>query len=207
MWYGIGYNLTNMRLALRLSKKQKQYLVAIALVLIAGLFGIDINELKNVQKNIIPSSTPIPFPTGQTVESKVTSVIDGDTIVVEGGHKVRYIGINAPETSKDTSGKKTGEQCFADESYLENKRLVEGKVIKLVRDVSNTDKYGRLLRYVYVNDIFINDYLVINGYAKTMTIKPDVRYYEKFKVSQSHAKSKNLGIWKACPTLTPDTPR
>lgn len=196
-----------MKLRLGFNKKQKQYIIAIFLVLIAGIFGIDLNELRSIQKNITPTTTPIPFPTGQTVESKVTSVIDGDTIIVEGGYIVRYIGINAPEVSKDTSGNKTVEQCFSDESYLENKRLVEGKIVKLVRDVSDTDKYGRLLRYVYVKDLLVNDYLIINGYAKTMTIKPDVKYYQKFKTSQIQAKSKNVGMWKACPTSTPNKPR
>lgn len=187
-----------MKLSFNLSKKQKQYLIAIALVLIASLFGIDLNELKKVQKDIIPTATPIPFPTGQTVESKVTSVVDGDTIVVEGGHKVRYIGVNAPETSKDTSGKKTGEQCYADESYLENKRLVEGKVVRLIRDVSDTDKYGRLLRYVYIEDLFVNDHLVKNGFARTMTIKPDIKYASLFLNSQNSAKEEIVGIWKNC---------
>jgi micrococcal nuclease len=196
-----------MQIPLKITKKQKQYLIAVAIVLIASLFGIDLAELKTIQNNIVPTNTPAPFPTGQTVEAKVTSVVDGDTIVIDGNHKVRYIGVNTPEINKDTSGRKTGEQCFANESYLENKRLVEGKTVRLVRDVSNTDKYGRLLRYVYVEELFVNDYLINNGYAKTMTVKPDTKYYDLFKQSQLQAKSGSLGIWKACPTLTQAKPR
>lgn len=192
---------------LNLTKKQMRYIVAVFLVLIAGLFGIDLSDLKTVQKNVIPSPTPNPAVHEKTYEAKIVSVIDGDTVAIEGGQKVRYIGINTPEIYKDTTGKKTGEQCFAGESYNENRRLVEGKTVKLVRDTSDTDKYGRLLRYVYVGDIFVNDYLVKSGFAKTMMVKPDIMYYQTFKESQAAAKESLLGLWKACPTLTPSKPQ
>ena len=70
--------------------------------------------------------------------ARVTQVIDGDTIRVEGGYKVRYIGIDTPEMG----------EAFGMEAWQANRKLVEGKKVRLERDVSETDKYGRLLRYV-----------------------------------------------------------
>ncbi|MEK7110219.1 MAG: thermonuclease family protein [Patescibacteria group bacterium] len=176
------------------SKKQAVYIIAIILAVIQIFFG---------KNNSLPKVSIVPTPTscrGQAclTQVKVTRVVDGDTIEIEGKIKVRYIGINSPEIYHDSTGKKTGEQCFANESYLENKKLVEGKTITLIKDVSDKDKYGRLLRYVYLNDLFVNDYLITNGYAKIMMIKPDIKYYQQFKDDQAEAKVNNLGIWKIC---------
>ena len=91
----------------------------------------------------------------------VTRVIDGDTIEIEGGQRVRYIGIDTPETSHPQKGV----ECFGREASAENRKLVEGKKVVLEKDVSEIDKYGRLLRYVYARDTFVNQYLVIQGYA------------------------------------------
>src|SRR4030042_2567140 len=78
----------------------------------------------------------------------VTRVIDGDTIEIEGGQKVRYIGIDTPEKVDP----RPSVQCYGKEAAAKNKELVEGKRVRLEKDVSETDKYGRLLRYVFVGD-------------------------------------------------------
>lgn len=122
---------------------------------------------------------------------KVTRVVDGDTIEIEGGQKVRYIGVDTPEST-------TQHECFGREASNENKKLVEGKLVKLVKDVSETDRYGRLLRYVYVDDTFVNDYLVKNGYANAASFPPDVRYQEKFTNSEQEAREKEVGLWTLC---------
>lgn len=136
--------------------------------------------------------------------SKVTRVIDGDTIEIENGQKVRYIGIDTPELHHP----KKEVQCFAQEAYLKNKELVEGKIIKLEKDISETDKYGRLLRYVYLQEnnsssaaIFVNNYLAENGYAYAATFPPDVRFADLFKESQTQASIKGSGLWKSCPII------
>lgn len=72
----------------------------------------------------------------------------------------------------------------------------------MTRDVSNTDKYGRLLRYVYIGDVFINDYLVRQGYAHIDTYPPDVKYVEQFKEAEKEARENNRGLWKSCPVST-----
>ncbi|GAF76144.1 unnamed protein product, partial [marine sediment metagenome] len=76
-------------------------------------------------------------------------MIDGDTIIIEGDYRVRYIGIDAPEIYPEL------EACGM-EALEVNRALVEGREVRLEQDVSETDKYGRLLRYVYVDDIFVN---------------------------------------------------
>jgi len=117
---------------------------------------------------------------------KVEKVIDGDTIVLENGQKVRYIGINAPELPNG---------CFAQESLNKNKELVEGKQVKLKKDVSETDNYDRLLRYIYLDSLFINDYLVRNGYAYAFSYEPDVKYKEQLAQAEKEAKENRLGLW------------
>ncbi len=146
--------------------------------------------------------SPIPSRQLLTTISKVTSVIDGDTIVIEGNKKVRYIGIDAPETKHPTKGI----QCFGIKASNKNKELVLGKYIRLQKDVSDTDKYGRLLRYVWIVDspnatqsgIFVNDYLVREGYANIATFPPDVAYANQFKDAAREARNKNKGLWGEC---------
>ena len=128
----------------------------------------------------------------------VTRVIDGDTIEIEGGRKVRYIGIDTPETVDP----RKPIQCFGVEASNKNKELVERKRVRLEKDVSETDKYGRLLRYVHVDDLFVNDYLVRQGYAYAYTYPPDVKYSEQFVQVQTEARENNRGLWKACPVST-----
>lgn len=135
----------------------------------------------------------------QGQETLVTEVIDGDTIEVEGGVKIRYIGIDTPETVDP----RRGIQCFGREASDENKKLVEAKKVILVKDVSETDKFGRLLRYVYVRVesgeiLFVNDYLVRSGFAKASTYPPDVRFTQQFIDAEREAKESNLGLWQKC---------
>ena len=122
-------------------------------------------------------------------EIKCTRVIDGDTVEVEDvtgtKYRVRYIGIDTPETSED----------YGDIATEKNKGLVEGKTIKLEKDVSDTDVYGRILAYVYVGDIFVNAYLVENGYAQVYTYPPDVKYSDYFLELQEEAREAERGFW------------
>lgn len=149
----------------------------------------------NVQVTTTPSQTP--KPSNQLV--KVTRVIDGDTIEIEGDQRIRYIGIDTPETVDP----RKPVQCFGKEASNKNKELVEGKEVKLEKDISETDKYGRLLRYVYVGDIFINDYLVRQGYAHASSYPPDIKYQDQFNQAQNEARNNNKGLWgSTCDTPT-----
>lgn len=119
----------------------------------------------------------------------VTRVIDGDTIEVtfEDGRveRVRYIGIDTPERYEDLSR----------EATEANERLVAGKKVRLKRDVSERDKYGRLLRYVYVGSLFVNAELVRQDYAAVATYPPDVKYADLFVRLQREAREKQVGLW------------
>jgi len=131
------------------------------------------------------------------VEARVTRVIDGDTIEVNLAgitYKVRYIGIDTPETVHPSEPV----ECFGKEASDKNAELVEGKIVRLEKDVSETDKYGRLLRYVWVGDIFVNDYLVRQGYAYASTYPPDVKYVGQFAEAQREAEENNRGLWAIC---------
>lgn len=138
---------------------------------------------------------------GQTTEvgeiAVVKKVVDGDTIELENGVKVRYIGVDTPESKKPN----TPVQCFALEAANRNKELVEGKEVKLVKDVSNTDKYGRLLRYVYLGDELINNTLVQEGFAFSRTYPPDVAKQEQFGLSEVSAREGKKGLWAGCPVI------
>lgn len=135
-------------------------------------------------------------------EAKVTKVVDGDTVEVEiNGQlkKLRYIGVNTPETVDP----RRPVECFGREASGENKRVVGGKTVYLEKDVSETDKFGRLLRYVYLklddgSLLFINDYLVRQGYAYASDYPPDIKYTEKFREAQKQAEENKRGLWSSC---------
>ena len=118
----------------------------------------------------------------------VIQVIDGDTIIIEGGYRVRYIGIDAPEIYPET-------EAFGIEARQANRRLVEGNGVRLERDVSETDKYGRLLRYVYVGDIFVNAELVKQGLARAKAYPPDTKYQAYLEEMEAEARSAGRGMW------------
>ena len=133
--------------------------------------------------------------------STVTKVFDGDTIEISGGEHVRYIGMDAPEewySEKATAGN----QCYASEAKTANERLVLGKEVRLLKDVRDRDIYGRLLRYVYVagssTEIFVNEKLVEDGFAKVAAYPPDVKFKDEFAELQKNAKENKRGLWSAC---------
>lgn len=126
-------------------------------------------------------------------EALVTRVVDGDTIVIDTDKRVRYIGIDTPEKPHSKSA-----ECFALNSHLKNSSLVMGKKVRLEKDISEIDRYGRLLRYVYVDDVFVNYELVAQGYAVAKEYPPDTKYAQLFREAELEAKKKKLGIWKYC---------
>ncbi len=134
----------------------------------------------------------------------VARVIDGDTIQLENGQTVRYIGIDTPETVHPNKPV----ECFGQQASEENKKLVLGKNVKLEKDISETDKYGRLLRYIWVGDTLVNDYLVRNGYAHSSSYSPDVKHQQQFLESQRYAHENKLGLWASgsCDSNLPNTP-
>jgi len=121
----------------------------------------------------------------------VTRVIDGDTIELANGEKVRYIGVDTPELHHPQKEV----EYYAQEAYGANRRLVEGKRVRLELDVEERDRYGRILAYVYVDDLMVNEWLVANGYARVATFPPNVKYAERFLQLEREARQAKVGLW------------
>jgi micrococcal nuclease len=136
------------------------------------------------------------LPPGQ--DATVVRAVDGDTIEVKiagRSHTVRYIGVDTPETVKPA----TPVQCYGKEASAYNKTLVAGKAVRLVKDVSESDRYGRLLRYVYLADgRMVNELLLQGGYAQVSTYPPDVRHVDGFLELQRAARDAGAGLWGKC---------
>jgi endonuclease YncB( thermonuclease family) len=123
---------------------------------------------------------------------KVTEAVDGDTVVLINGDRVRYIGIDTPE--KNDPRKPV--QCFAEEASKRNKELVEGKMIKFYKDVNEYDKYGRWLGFVYLEDgTFVNEKLVSEGYAFAYDYVPDISKSGEMRAAEAYARENKLGLW------------
>ncbi|MEM2605418.1 MAG: thermonuclease family protein [Candidatus Pacearchaeota archaeon] len=114
----------------------------------------------------------------------VTKIIDGDTIVIQGGKHVRLLGIDAPEKGKP--------YYFEAKNYLESKLYL--KEVLLESDVENEDQYGRLLRWVWFNDSLINAELVENGLAIASFYK-DMKYQQAIIEAEKFASENKIGLW------------
>ena len=127
---------------------------------------------------------------------RVTRVVDGDTLVVTGGERVRLIGVDTPETKKPGSPV----ECFGRAATAETKRLVDGRAVRLRFDAERRDRYGRLLAYVHraSDDLFVNAELVRRGFAQALTIPPNVRHADRFVRLQRAARRAGRGLWRAC---------
>lgn len=141
-----------------------------------------------------PSETPTQI---QEVLLKVTKVVDGDTIDVEINGEVkrlRLIGINTPETVDP----RTKVECFGREASSKAKELLEGGFVSLESDESQgeRDKYGRLLRYVFLPDgTNYNQFMISQGYAYEYTYDLPYKYQFDFKQAEVNARNQNLGLW------------
>ena len=123
---------------------------------------------------------------------RVARVIDGDTIILVNGERLRYIGIDTPEEFDE----RKPVQCFAREAAEKNKELVLGKMIKFYKDVDGKDKYGRWLGFVYLADgAFVNLELVKQGYAFAYPYPPDISKADEFRDAEAYARKNKLGLW------------
>jgi len=150
----------------------------------------------------------VPF--GQTYDYTnvyVKRVVDGDTIQLETGERVRLIGIDTPEMHESNKlyrdSQRTGEdvraiQALGRRAYEFTKKLVEGQRVSLEFDVEKYDKYKRLLAYIYLkgDGTFVNAKIVEEGYASLMTIPPNVKYADLFLKLYQEARKNQRGLWK-----------
>ncbi len=187
------------------NKKLLNFILILSIVISYSLISIVNNpdkalfELKQIFKEItlgqFEQKSKAPDELKESLSSHmVTKVIDGDTIEVDiNGEtkRVRYIGIDTPEIGN--SGR--SDECYANEATKRNQELVSGKLVQLEKDISETDKYGRLLRYVYVDDVLVNLRLVEEGYADVLTYPPDVAKADIFNDAKRVAKESKVGLW------------
>ena len=135
----------------------------------------------------------------------VSRAIDGDTLKLSNGERVRLIGIDTPEASNNPKTRRDSERTGQDikeiiamgkEASAFTRKLVEGKQVRLEYDVQQRDKYGRLLAYVYLEDgTFVNAEIMKAGYAQVMTIPPNVKYQGLFLSLQKEAREDRRGLW------------
>ncbi|MBW2720798.1 MAG: thermonuclease family protein, partial [Deltaproteobacteria bacterium] len=149
---------------------------------------------------LLASGGTSPAADAGSLRVKVHWVDDGDTIVVAGGERVRYLGINTPEVAhKDEPG-----EPFGDEAKAFNKKLVQGRWINLELAEQQRDPYGRLLAYVFLADgTFVNGELVRQGYAHLLRKQPKLRYWERLLALQRQALKKKKGMW-SLPVVKPE---
>lgn len=150
-----------------------------------------------IESPVIPID-PTFRPVGETQFATVTKVVDGDTIKVDidgTEYSLRYIGIDSPEPdSTDPDIKR-----LADAATAANSNLIEGREVYLERQVSDQDRFGRLLRDVWLVDsgsyVLISVELVRAGYAQIATFPPDVRYLAQLTEAQTMAQDDKVGLW------------
>ncbi|HEX7276190.1 MAG TPA: thermonuclease family protein [Acidimicrobiales bacterium] len=146
---------------------------------------------------VLPPPPPpvVELPIG--LDTTVDRVIDGDTLVVAGGHRIRLIGVDTPET-KDP---RQPVECFGQEAsaFLAD-LLPRGTGVRLVGDVEARDVYDRTLAYAYrlPDGLFVNADLVRQGYARTLTIPPNVAHADDLLVLAQQAREAGRGLWSAC---------
>ncbi len=122
----------------------------------------------------------------------VAQITDGDTIELDNGEKVRYLGVDTPETYGTVD-------CYGPEAKLFNRDLVEGQEVKLEYDVECRDMYDRLLAYVYVDGQMVNRVLLERGYARVLIIPPNGQKYEQeFEDLEAAARNAGVGLWGTC---------
>ena len=160
-----------------------------------------VNKVKDTIKDISDEKT------GEFEKASVLRVVDGDTIIVEVNgveERVRFIGVDTPETKHP----KKGVQYFGPEASAFTKEKLEGKVVYLEKDVSDRDRYNRILRYIWlenpgskytdedIKEKQFNAILVKEGYARISTFPPDVKNQDLYKELEREAREKERGLWK-----------
>lgn len=174
-----------------------------ALLITLACAGIDI-DLPNPTPTPLPVSTatlPIPTVTPPTSsgplqpdgleDATVATVVDGDTIELTDGRRVRYIGINTPERG----------QPYYDEASEANRQLIGGQPVQLEFDQDTFDQYGRTLAYIWANGALVNREIIARGYANTFTVPPNVKYNDAFLEAEQEAREAERGLWAGSSVL------
>ncbi|MFA6320541.1 MAG: thermonuclease family protein [Candidatus Omnitrophota bacterium] len=177
-------------------KMKKEFkLIQIAVLAVAVLLYSGLKFL-----NVAGKAAP-----AQKEKSSIARVIDGDTLKLSDGRRVRLVGVDTPELhysdklvrdSRRTRRDIKEVQAMGQKSAAFTKQLCEGKTVRIVSDVRKTDKYGRLLAYLYLEDgTFVNAKILEEGYGQVMTIPPNVKYADYFLKLERRAREDRKGLW------------
>ncbi len=117
---------------------------------------------------------------------EIKYVVDGDTVVLVDDQKIRLLGIDTPER----------DAFFYDEASKALRDILTAGDVSMRKDISETDRYGRLLRHLYVGDLWVNAYMIEEGYARMVTFPPDVEHVDTFRALQNDARASKKGLWQ-----------
>ncbi|GAB4446391.1 MAG: hypothetical protein Kow0031_29040 [Anaerolineae bacterium] len=132
-----------------------------------------------------PPARPGPSQPPGLESATVAQVIDGDTVELADGRRVRYIGINTPERG----------QPYYNEATTTNRQLVTGQPIQLEFDVETFDQYGRTLAYIWADGVLVNREMIAQGFANAFTVPPNVKYEAEFRAAEQAAREAGRGLW------------
>jgi len=177
-------------------KKEMKYFKAAAVLIAAGLYLAFRSLVAGPPPKDIPQKGGFIY---------VERAVDGDTLKLANGKRVRLIGIDTPEVHYSTKLLKDAERSHKDIKTIQEmgqrasdftKRLVEERKVRLEFDIEKRDRYGRLLAYAYLEDgTFVNAKIVEEGYAQVMTIPPNVKYADRFLKMEREARENSRGLW------------
>lgn len=135
-------------------------------------------------------------PFAKHLDAKISEVLDGDTVKLDSGQTVRFIGLDTPELHKNTGEKWVDvNEPLALEAKQLNESLVKGKLVRLEFDVELKDKYSRLLAYCFVDNVFVNERILEEGLGLLYTRPPNVKYNEILVAAQKRARDNQKGLW------------
>ena len=172
----------------RNTKSQIRRVLIIILIFLAGFLSSDLLNSSDSSDN-----TPV-FDDSKDRLYLVTEVIDGDTITINGSDRVRLLEIDAPERG----------ECYFTESKEALSNLIEGEYVRLEKDISGVDNFGRLLRYVFLSqedtmdETFVNDYMLEQGFADIYEASQNKRYRDILMHGRNEAVTMRKGMWSEC---------
>ena len=171
-----------------LSKSRLGKILIFLAITVSAALGFVVGYLARPQvKDIESGQGSKPTLSSLLEKVRVIEVIDGDTVRLEDGRVVRYLGIDTPETN----------EYYYREAKERNRELVENMVVELQRGSRNIDEYGRLLRYVFLDGTFVNAELVAEGCARAYIFDPEDRYSQVLVQLEQYAKMRKMGLWKS----------
>ena len=192
---------------MKLTKKNKKIigsLVALILIAICAKYGIDLSEYEEEfltltgvelsEESTESNSNRVDIEGLETY--KVVRVVDGDTFIIDYNgteERVRMIGIDTPESVHPNKEKNS---AFGKQISNYTKEKLTGKEVQIEFDVSQRDKYGRFLCYVYIDGEMYNKLLLEEGFAKVATYPPNVKYVDDFTKIQKQARENKKGMWQ-----------